>query len=70
MDMLSIVPTYVLMLKIDYEKADMVVDSKGGETLDRNHHGYGARHHNHDSSWLGKWKVSPKRAHHISLVKL
>ena len=50
MDMLSIVPTYVLMLKIDYEKADMVVDSKGGETLDRNHHGYGARHHNYDSS--------------------
>ena len=50
MGLLSIVPTYVLMLKIDCEKADIVVDSKGGETLDRNHHGYGARHHYHDSS--------------------
>ena len=50
MDMLSIVPAYVLMMKIDYEMVDIVVDSKGGETLDRNHHGYGARHHYHDSS--------------------
>ena len=50
MDMLSIVSTYVLMMKIDCEMVDIVVDSKGGETLGRNHHGYGARHHNYDSS--------------------
>ena len=50
MGLLSIVPTYILMLKIGCEMVDIVVDSKGGETLDRNHHGYGARHHNYDSS--------------------
>ena len=50
MDLTNKVPAYVLMMKIGYEKVDIVVDLKGGEPLGRNHHGYGARHHNYDSS--------------------
>ena len=49
MNLISKVPTYVLMLKIDYEKVDIVVDKKGANTLDRSHCDYGARHHYHNS---------------------
>ena len=70
MDLTNEAPAYVLMLKIGYEKADIVVGLKGGEPLGGNHHGYGARHHYHDSSWLGVKKVGPKQAHPKHLLKL
>ena len=50
MNLTTQVPTYVLMMKIDYEKVYIVVDLKGGEPLGRNHYGFDARHHHHDSS--------------------
>ena len=62
MNLTTQVPTYVLMLKIDYEKVDIVVDKEGVNTLDRSHYDFGARHHYHNSPWLGKRKAGPKQA--------
>ena len=49
MNLISKVPTYVLMMKIDYEKVYIVVDKEGVNALDRSHYDYGARHHYHNS---------------------
>ena len=49
MNLISKVPTYVLVMKIDYEKVDIVVDQKGVNALDRSHYDYGATHHYHNS---------------------
>ena len=50
MNLTNGVPAYVLMMKIGYEKVDVVVDLKGGEPLGRNHHDLDACHRYHDSS--------------------
>ena len=50
MNLTTQVPTYVLMMKIDYEKVDIVVDKEGVKTLGRSHYDFGARHHYHNSA--------------------
>ena len=49
MNLTTQVPTYVLMMKIDYEKVYIVVDKEGVKALGRSHYDFGARHHYHNS---------------------
>ena len=70
MNLISKVPTYVLMMKIDYEKVYIVVDKEGVNTLDRSHYDYGVNHYYHNSPWLGKKRRALTKELVQTLIKL